>query len=101
MRLTNGRAVAAAVIEERPGRYLGYFENKFGEQIVFVHDDGEPGAVVLHGDVDWEPHRVTDVGGEPDVGDLILDEEERVFLSACWIATSWRREGAQPGCFAA
>lgn len=30
MRLTNRYAVATAAIEERPGRYLGYFENKFG-----------------------------------------------------------------------
>jgi hypothetical protein len=29
--------VTAPVIEERPGRYLGYFVNKFGEQLVFVH----------------------------------------------------------------
>ena len=41
VRLTNHHAAAAPMIEERPGRYLGYFENKFGEQLVFVHDDGE------------------------------------------------------------
>jgi hypothetical protein len=41
---TNHHGSAAPVIEERPGRYLGYFENKFGEQLVFVHDDGEPDA---------------------------------------------------------
>jgi hypothetical protein len=95
MRLTNRRAVAAPVIEERPGRYLGYFENKFGEQLVFVHEDGEGDAVLFHGDVDWEPYRVTDAGGLPDVGDLVLNEEEGAFGIACWIATAWRREGAQ------
>jgi hypothetical protein len=36
MRLTNHHASAAPAIEKRPGRYLGYFENKFGEQLVFV-----------------------------------------------------------------
>ena len=41
MRLSNRHPSGAAVIEERPGRYLAYFENKFGEQLVFVHDDGE------------------------------------------------------------
>jgi hypothetical protein len=101
MRVTNRHAVAAPVIEERPGRYLGYFENRFGEQLVFVCEDGEPDAVVFHGDVDWEPHRVTDAGGLPDVGDLILNEEEWSFLGACWIATAWRRESARPGCSAA
>ena len=61
-----------------------------------MHEVGEPEAVVLHGDVDWEPHRVSDAGGLPDVGGLVLNEEERVFLIACWIATVCRREGARP-----
>ena len=95
LRVSNRHAVAAPAIEERPGRYLGYFENKFGEQLVFVHEDGELDAAVFHGDVDWEPRRVVDASGLPDVGDLVLNEEERAFLIACWIATAWRREGAQ------
>ena len=89
------RHAAAPRVEERPGRYLGYFENKFGEQLVFVHDDGELDATLLHGDVDWEPRRVADASGLPDVGDLVLNAEERAFLMACWIATAWRREDAQ------
>lgn len=60
-----------------------YFENRFGEQLVFVHDDGEPDATVLLGDVGWEPRRVSDAGGLPDAGDLILNEEEGAFVSAC------------------
>ncbi len=94
MRLTNHHASAAPIVEERPGRYLGYFENKFGEQLVFVHDDGERDATVFLGDVDWEPRLVSDAGGLADVGDLILDDEERAFVTACWIATAWRREAA-------
>jgi hypothetical protein len=101
MRLTNRHGSPAPAIEQRAGRYLGYFENKFGEQLVFVHDDGEPEATVLLGDVDWEPRRVTDAGGLPDAGDLILGDEERAFVNACWIATAWRREDAQPGRWAA
>jgi len=97
MRLTNHDASAAPAIEQRPGRYLGYFENRFGEQLVFVHDDGEPDAMVFLGDVDWEPRRVSDAAGLPYAGDLILDEEERAFLSACWNATAWRGEHAQLG----
>jgi hypothetical protein len=95
VRLTNHHASVAPVIEERPGRYLGYFENKFGEQLVFVHDDGEPEATVFLGDVGWEPRRVSDGGGLPDVGDLILNGEERAFVAACWIATAWRREAVR------
>ena len=95
--LTNHHSAAAPAIQERPGRYLGYFVNKFGEQLVFVHEDGEPDATVFHGDVDWEPRRITDADGLPDAGDLILNDEERRFVIACWIATAWRREGAQAG----
>ena len=95
LRVSN-RHAAAPVIEERPGRHLGYFENKFGEQLVFVHEDGERDATVFHGDVDWEPRCVTDASGLPDVGDLVLGEEERAFVIACWIATAWRREDAVP-----
>ena len=94
MRLTNRHASAAPVIEERPGRYLGYFENKFGEQLVFVHDDGELDAMVFLGDVDWEPRRVSDAGGVLGAGELILNDEEWAFVKACWIATAWRREDA-------
>ena len=94
MRLSNHHVSLAPVIEERPG-YLGYFENRFGEQLVFVYDDGDRDAVVLLGDVGWEPSRVSDAGGLPDVGDLILNDEERAFVNACWIATAWRREDAQ------
>jgi hypothetical protein len=85
------------VIEERPGRYVGYFENRFGELLVFVHDDGERDATVFLGDVGWELRRVSDAGGRPDVGDLILNDEERAFVEACWIATAWRRGGARAG----
>ena len=95
--VSNRHAAAAPAIEERPGRYLGYFENTFGEQFVFVHEDGELDAMVFGGDVDWEPRGVRDAGGLPDVGDLVLGEEERVFLTACWIATAWRREDARLG----
>ena len=83
------------MIEERPGRYLGYFVNKFGEQLVFVYDDGDVHATLLHDDVDWEPCLISDVDGRPDAGDLILNEEEGAFVIACWVATAWRREHAR------
>jgi hypothetical protein len=97
LRLTSHHTAAAPVIEERPGRYLGCFVNRFGEQLVFVHDDGDADATLFHGDVGWEPCRVTDAGGRPDAGGLILNDEERAFVIACWIATAWRREDAQAG----
>ena len=96
LRLTNRHGVSAPAIEERPGRYIGYFENAFGEQLVFVYDDSGPDATLFHGDVDWEPCRVSDASGLPNVGDLILTGEERAFVCGCWIATAWRRERFQP-----
>ncbi|MGO9791658.1 MAG: hypothetical protein ACLP8S_19790 [Solirubrobacteraceae bacterium] len=75
--------------EQRPGRLCrGHFENKFGEVLVFVNDDGERDATVFLGDVDWAPRRVGDADGRPDVGDLVLNDEERAFVEACWIATA-------------
>ena len=97
LRLDQSPLGAAPSIQERPGRYLGYFVNKFGEELVFVHDDGGADATVFCGDVDWEPRRIIDVDGLPDAGDLILNEEERMFVVACWVATAWRREAAQVG----
>jgi len=90
--LTNHHPAPVPVIERRPGRYVGYFENAFGEQLVFVHDAGAVDATLYLGDVDWEPRRVSDGNGLPDVADLILNREERAFLCACWVATASRRE---------
>jgi hypothetical protein len=90
--LTNHHPAPAPKIEQRPGRHIAYFENAFGDQLVFVHDDGEADATLYLGDVDWEPYRVSQANGLPNVADLILNREERVFLYACWIATAGRRE---------
>jgi hypothetical protein len=97
LRLSSHHTAAPPVIEERPGRYLGYFVNRFGEQLVFVYDAGDAHGMLFHGDVDWVPYRVTDSGGRPDAGDLILSDEECAFVVACWIATAWRREDVQAG----
>jgi hypothetical protein len=82
-------------IEERPGRYIGRFENAFGEQMVFVYDEGDAEGTLYLGDVGWESCQVSEAGGLPDVGDLILNREERAFLHACWVATAWRRESGR------
>ena len=50
--LTNHHPAPAPAIEQRRGRYIGYFENAFGEQLVFVRDDGEADATLYLGDVD-------------------------------------------------
>jgi hypothetical protein len=63
-------------IDDRsPSQYLGYFENPYGEQALFVYDRDSRQAVVSVGDAGWEtPHAVVD-GAVPD---LVLAETERL-----------------------
>jgi hypothetical protein len=86
--LGNHHRHPAPAIERQPGRYLGCFENRYGEQLVFVHDAGQATASVYAGDVDWQRHRVSDAGGRPVIEGLVLNDEELAFVSACWLATA-------------
>jgi hypothetical protein len=38
---------------DNPGRYHGYFENRYGEQFVFTFDRGTGTGMVSGGDLDW------------------------------------------------
>jgi hypothetical protein len=74
-----------------PSQYLGYFENQYGEQIVFVFDRDSNHAVLYLGDAGWQtPHAV--VGGA--VPDLVLSETERLWVRACWQAATANRKEA-------
>ena len=71
-----------------PDRYVGYFENPFGEQAVFVFDRGTRTATLYLGDAGWETgHAVID-GVVPD---LVLGEAELLWLRACWQAATGKR----------
>src|SRR2546423_8494281 len=75
----------------RPNQYLGYFENRYGEQAVFVYDRDSSQAVVYLGDAGWEtPPAVID-GIVPD---LVLSETERHWVRACWQAATANRKEA-------
>ncbi len=70
------------------GQYLGYFENQYGEQALFIYDHEANKAVLYLGDAGWEtPHAVVD-GAVPD---LILSDTERLWLRACWQAAAANR----------
>lgn len=78
---------------DTPNRYHGYFENKHGDQFVFVYDFNTGEATLRGGDMDWgQSYRVVD--GE--VADTVLSEQERAWLRACWEASDhvyrWHRE---------
>lgn len=62
-------------------RYHGYFENEYGEQAIFVYDYEVREGVLWLGDAGWE-HLYPVVDG--DVPELILGENELVWLSNCW-----------------
>ena len=68
-----------------PDNYCGYFENEHGEQWVFFYDSESNLAQIWSGDCGWEtPFEVRN--GEVD--DLILNEPERLWLAACWMAVT-------------
>jgi hypothetical protein len=73
-------------IDDRsPSQYLGYFENQSGEQALFVYDRGSSQAILYLGDAGWDtPHTVVD-GAVPD---LVLSENERLWVRACWQAAT-------------
>lgn len=71
----------APSLSTRDRGYHGYFENRHGEQWIFVKKGDE--AVLYGGDVGWENvHRV--VEGRAD--GLNLNKGERQWLAACWSA---------------
>lgn len=75
--------------DRRPSQYLGYFENPYGEQAVFVYDRDANQAVLYLGDAGWEtPHAVVD-GAVPN---LVLSATELLRIRACWQAATANRQ---------
>ncbi len=63
-------------------RYYGYFQNTFGEQLIFEYDRDTKKAHLWHGDAGWERSFQVEGGEAPE---LVLDEIEKAWLKACWI----------------
>jgi hypothetical protein len=69
-------------------QYVGYFENGYGEQALFVYDR-DAGMGKLHlGDAGWETAHAVINGGVPD---LVLSESELLWVRTCWQAATGRR----------
>jgi len=66
---------------EASGCYTAYFENQYGEQIVFQYDYGMKQGKMWHGDWSWEHPLDVFAGIAPEI---ILSEEEREWLRLCW-----------------
>ncbi len=68
-------------------QYIGYFENNYGEQWIFTLDRDTGKAVLRGGDVGWNNEYEVIAGR---VADLVLNNEELLWLQACWFAASKR-----------
>jgi hypothetical protein len=63
--------------------YVGYFENRYGEQWIFTFDRDTKAAVLRGGDAGWNSG-FSVIDGV--AGGLILNHEEQLWLRACWEA---------------
>jgi hypothetical protein len=84
LRIPNHHAATAPALAPGPDRYLGYFENRYGEQAVFVCERGNPTATLYLGDLDWQPRAV--VAGR--ASETVLEPTEQLWLQACWRASA-------------
>jgi len=76
------------VDSESGNHYIGYFENPFGEQWIFTFDRDTGSAMLRGGDVGWnEQFDVTN----GTLGDLILGQEEQLWLQACLLASQQQK----------
>jgi hypothetical protein len=66
-------------------QYVGYFENGYGEQAVFVFDRSARSGKLYLGDAGWQRSHVVIDGI---AADLVLNEPELLWLRACWLAAS-------------
>ena len=74
------------VTGDDPEVYIGYFENRYGEQWIFTRNRRTGVAELRGGDVEWNTVNQV-VNGT--VEGLILNVEERAWLEACWRAAGF------------
>ena len=61
--------------------YTGYFENGYGEQLVFQYNRKTQTGTLWHGDWSWEQPQKVENGN---VFGFILGEEEKQWISLVW-----------------
>lgn len=67
--------------------YTAYFENDYGEQLVFQYDSQQKKGTLWHGDYSWENPVEVMAGGTT----LVISEEEQTWLALVW-AVATRHE---------
>lgn len=69
---------------DREGAYHAYFENRFGEQLLFVYDREAETGVLRMGDAGWENAFAVEDG----FASVTLDPPESYWLMAAWSAAT-------------
>ncbi|GAA2972613.1 hypothetical protein GCM10020227_46580 [Streptomyces flavovirens] len=90
-----GRWADMADVEFAANDIVKPFENEYGEPMIFWQQRGEPFAVLLHHDLDWDPVRVDErmlrFVPIPMIGHVILNNAEAHWLAGCFASTEWWR----------
>jgi hypothetical protein len=72
------------ITNEANKKYCGYFQNRFGEQWVFIYDPETKVGELRGGDIGWD----TVVPVRDGKVDVMLGKAESGWLLACWIAVT-------------
>ena len=75
---------ALTIANEVEGKYFGYFENRHGEQWVFVYDRVAQTDALRGGDVGWD----TVIPVREGQTSIVLGPAEAKWLRACWKAAT-------------
>lgn len=77
-------------------RYVGYFQSGSMDKWIFIYDPEFGGGVLTGHDIGWEIIPLGN-GDVPVNSGVSLRSEEENWLSACWSASSWLRDGDESG----
>ncbi|NWJ98197.1 MAG: hypothetical protein HXX20_20775 [Chloroflexi bacterium] len=81
----SGAGIPPQVDDKQAGRYLGYFENEYSEQLIFIYDYSSGQGTLYLGDADWATAYPVQDGK---AADLLLGNSELLWLTACWKAAT-------------
>ena len=76
------------IVDVDANQYVGYFENGYGEQALFIYDRDSASGELYLGDAGWETAHAVINGIVPD---LVLSESELLWVRACWQAATGTR----------
>lgn len=87
LRSHHGPACGAQPVwqEQCPPGYVGYFENKHGEQFVFSYERATREGWLWSGEAQWQRYPVRDGTCQH----LLLEPSEQQWLQTCWYAATW------------